>query len=171
VLTIYNSGYAIAINVDGTFPVSSFYWSTGGSCTGTPYLVDYASNTGGSQLYAKTLAWSAAGDSWYATNGTATKGVVNSIEIGTSDHSYELLGTSGSAEVCNIHQSYSGTTFNATAFGGWTLTSFNPQTTLNWPAFETCTIPVNPGTNGQTGTSSAATTKTVSCLAGPLQLP
>jgi hypothetical protein len=170
-LTIYKSGYAITVNVDGTFPPSQIWWSNAASCGGTAYLNDGNSGSGGVPSYYHTVVWSGAGDSLLYTSGTASKDLVTSVGAGTADRSIENYGTASGSYECDIHQNYSGASTNG--YGGWALSAFDAQTTLGWPAFSTCTIVVQGGYDGSSssGTPGANSTKTVSCLAGPLQLP
>lgn len=182
-LTIYKNGYFVTVNPDGTFIPSQIWWSNAGACSGTPYLNDGLGGAGGVPTYYHTVAWSGAGNAWYVVTGTATKNMVTSVEAaGTTssivqdppyapytqytspDHSIENSGYGTGSFSCDIHQGTSG-------YGGWTLATFNPQTSLGWPAFTSCNVTDGPNYNGQTSTTTAATTVTNSCLAGPLELP
>ncbi|MGA3082069.1 MAG: hypothetical protein ABSD44_11880 [Terracidiphilus sp.] len=197
-VTIYKSGYTLTVNIDGTFNPSQIWWSSGTACSGTGYLNDGQGGAAGLQMYYHTLVWSGANDSWYVTNGTATKDVVTSVaapgtvthvitnppyapydEYNSPDHSIENEGNADGSYGCSIHQSYDGATLdsvtgngNSSGYSGWTLATFSPQTTLGWPAFTTCTVATGPNYNGQTPDAAGTTgTATNSCLAGPLELP
>jgi len=168
-LTIYKSGYAINVNIDGTFTPQQIFWSNGAGCSGTPYLNDGGS--GGIPTYSQTVIWSAADNAFLVTSGTATKAIVTSVIAGTSDYSFEYSGNADGSYECDIHQNYDGATFTSRTYSGWTLSTFDPQTTLGWPEFSTCTVVVQAPYNDQTQSYGSASTKNVSCLAGPLQLP
>lgn len=203
-VTIYKSGYAITVNIDGTFPVSQIWWSNAGSCGGTGYLNDGQGGGGGSTTYAKTVVWSSAQNSLFVTSGTASKGIVTSASApGTTtasipnppypstttyfspDFSIENAGNGDGAYQCSIHQAYyyTGSSYYLVTssspepggygmgYSGWVLSTFDPQTTLGWPSFSTCSVAVGGQYNGSNGTTGSATTANVSCLAGPLQLP
>jgi hypothetical protein len=221
-VTIYNSGYQIYVNLDGTFSPSQIWWNTGTGCSGTGYLNDGQSGAGGVGTYSKTLVWSGATNQWYVTTGTVSNDIIYSaIESGGSavnepgspsngygpyvtyfaagDYSFEGGGNSDGSYSCDIHQDYGENYNNGTegsphlvttsaplvdnygtfsldyglGFSGWQLESFNPQSTLGWPSFSSCTVTVYGGSNGENpgATPPANTTTTNSCLAAPLQLP
>ena len=135
------------------------------------------------------------------TSGTATKDIVTSEQgAGTTtgtvpnapylpqptyfspDFSIENSGNSDGSYQCSIHQAYSNGVLVTAAkpeqggyglgYSGWILSSFNPQSTLSWPTFDSCTVTVYGGCNNETNSCSTTNTSTsTSCLAGPLQLP
>jgi hypothetical protein len=203
-VTIYKSGYAVTVNIDGTFPVSQIWWSNAASCGGTGYLNDGQGGAGGSTIYAKTVVWSSAQNRLLVTSGTATKGIVTSASApGTTtasipnppypasttyfspDFSIENAGNGEGSYQCSTHQAYyyTGSSYYLVTssnpepggyglgYSGWVLSTFDPQTTLGWPSFSTCSVAVGGQYNGSNGTTGSSTTASVSCLAGPLQLP
>ncbi|MGA8742030.1 MAG: DNRLRE domain-containing protein [Terracidiphilus sp.] len=101
------------------------------------------------------------------------------------DFSIENSGNTDGSYSCSIHQAYTynGSTYYLVTpshpesggyglgYSGWILSTFDPQTTLGWPAFSTCSATVYPEYNGSNGTSGSQSTTNVDCLAGPLQLP
>jgi hypothetical protein len=153
-IAIEKNGYILYVYLDGTFPVSYggqiSFSSPNTSCGGTPFLFD--GNGGGVLFSNKTPIWSGNKDLWYVVSGpgSANKGMYTSGASGfpaTADQESSLAIPSASSFSCIQNQTQ--------APSGWVLTEFNPQTTLGWPSFSTCSV-----TGG-----------TVSCLAGPLQLP
>jgi hypothetical protein len=197
-ITIYNSGYFVTVNIDGTFTPSQIWWSNGSACSGTGYLNDGEGGAGGLQTYYHTVVWSGAQDGWFVTTGSASKDVVTSVAApGTAtyvvsdspypsydlynspDHSIENSGNTDGSYGCSIHQSYDGSTLdnyptngNSSGYSGWVLGSFDPQSTLGWPSFTSCSVVTGPNYNGQTPDAAGTMgTATNSCLAGPLQLP
>ena len=101
------------------------------------------------------------------------------------DFSIENSGNTDGSYSCSIHQAYyyTGSSYYLVTpsnpepggyglgYSGWILSAFDPQTTLGWPAFSSCSVTVDPGYNDSNGTSSSQSTTNVDCLAGPLQLP
>lgn len=126
-VTIYKSGYAITVNIDGTFTPAQMWWSNGGSCSGTGYLNDGQEGAGGAQTYFKTVVWSGAQNGLFVTSGSPTKGVVTSqAGAGTQsenvtpgspyapyttyfspDFSIENSGASDGSYSCDVHQAWS----------------------------------------------------------------
>jgi hypothetical protein len=156
-LTLYNSGYIIYVNLDGTFNPSTIYWVNGGTCgTGSAYLSDGESGVAGIQTYAKTLAWSGAANQWYVVTGSATDNVITSeAQPGTTtsvdtppastgyspytnyfspgDFSDESGGNSDGSFSCAIHQDY-GENYNESTFtygSPHLVTSSNPEADTN----------------------------------------
>jgi hypothetical protein len=181
-VTIYNSGYAVTVNMNGTFPDAQIYWTSGTSCSGSPYLNDSQFGAAGASIYYKTAVWSGVADGWFTPSSGETKGLVTSLAgPGTSfsstegnyettdNYSGESYGPVAGSYQCSIDQSP--TPLDGTAFSGWPLTTFDPQTTFNWPAFSTCTVTVLGQYDYNLQTTGSPTTRSESCLAGPLQLP
>jgi hypothetical protein len=165
-MTIYKSGYAISVNIDGTFSPSQIWWSNSSSCTGTPYLNDGQGGSGGISTYYHTVVWSGAADSFYVVTGTPTKDSVTSVSAGTGNPTIEDPdGAAGSYE-CDINTA-PGTNYG---YGGWTLATFNVTTNLGW-TLTTCGIAASTETSSSTSSTTTTTTRSESCLAGPLQLP
>jgi len=229
-VTVYNEGYVITINLDGTFNPSTIDWVAGSCGSGTPYLDDGNTGAGGVQTFYKTLAWSGEANQWYVVTGTATDDLVTSIQqpgttsytdtppsvtgyapyvtyFSPGNYSTETGGARTGSYSCNINVPYAqnymidgsesayhlvtsgnpeteafylppdDTSTYTEEFGidfsGWTLAAFSPQTTLGWPAFNTCTVDVYQTYNGDGGTYSGTlpyATTTKSCVAAPLIL-
>jgi hypothetical protein len=107
----------------------------------------------------------------------------------TPNFSTENSGNTNGSYACSINQAYEenlaqngvvdinsaavaiANDSNGAGFSGWQLTSFDPQITLGWPAFTTCTVNYGPGYNNAAQAYTASGTTSNSCLAGPLQLP
>ena len=163
-ITILNSGYFINVKFDGTFTPSQIWWVHSpypNSCSGTGYL---GSSTKGAPTYYRNVVWSGATDQWYGLAGAATNGIITSVNPAVV-HSAEIPGSAEGSFSCTTDEPEYG-------WSGWELTPFNPQATLGWPAFSSCSVVSGPDTDGSTGaTITAARTVQVSCLAGPLQLP
>jgi hypothetical protein len=150
-LTIYKSGYFVSVNADGTFPSAHIWWASSSSCAGTPYLYDGNGGLGGIPNYAKTVVWSGSANSFYIPSGTNVNNVVTSVGAGAANPSIEKPDNEAGSYECDTN-SY------ASSYGGWTLSEFNPSTTLGW-TLTTCTVLAN------------GVPQSESCLAGPLQLP
>jgi hypothetical protein len=151
-VTIYNAGYFVTVNVDGTFQPSQMWWTSPTSCSGTAYLNDGSGGVGGKPAYFHTLVYSGETNSLYVTTGTATKNLIASVGAGATNHSIENAGTTLGEADCTSNE-------GTNAFGGWKLTPFDAGTTLGWTIQNNC---------------SALTDGVVTnriCVAGPLELP
>ncbi len=148
---IYNSGYILNVNIDGTFPAAHLWWSNSSGCSGTPYLNDENGGLGGVPTYAKTVVWSGAANSFYIPSRNSVNSVVTSVGAGASNPSIEKPDNATGAFECETNSA-------TTGYGGWALSEFNPTATLGW-TLTTCSVLAN-------GVSQSE-----SCLAGPLQLP
>jgi hypothetical protein len=157
-VTIYKSGYAITVNIDGTFPVSQIWWTSSSSCSGTPYLND-GYGTGGLPNNAKTLAYSGEQNSLYVTNGTATKGVTLSTSAGSGAHSIENSGNAANTSQLDGESNCMAQAAGNT-YGGWQMTPFDASTTLGWTMLHSCSAP-----------KDGVVQNDRLCVAGPLQLP
>jgi len=150
-LSVYKSGYIINVNIDGTFPPALLWWSNSSNCSGTPYLNDGSSGLGGIPTYAKTVVWSGVANSFFAPSGSNVNSVITSVIAGAANPSIETPDNPTGSFECDTNSS-------ATNYAGWTLSEFNPSSTLGWTLMD-CTVLAN----GQPQSES--------CLAGPLQLP
>ncbi|MBB5317071.1 hypothetical protein HDF09_001740 [Edaphobacter lichenicola] len=120
--TVEHSGYIYQVGVDGTFPTAQIWW-TGSNCTGTPYYNDGGS--GGAQMLAKNLVYSA------KTNELYTLSNPNSLGISTS-----VLISAGSIENPTCYN-YS----PAVSTGGWALTPTTPATVGSTATGNPLTVP------------------------------
>ena len=149
--SVYKSGYFVNVNTDGTFPPAHIWWASASSCAGTPYLDDGNGGLGGITNYGKNVVWSGAANSFYIPSGTNVNSVVTSVGAGAANPSIEKADNAAGSYECDTNSS-------ASSYGGWTLSEFNPSTTLGW-TLTTCKVLAN------------GVPQSESCLAGPLQLP
>ena len=169
--TIYNSGYTIAVNPDGTFPESSIIWS-GSSCgSGAGYL---QWQSGPYLVAANQVIFSYVTHQFYVlAPGVNGRGVVN--RNGTAFAVQPSLGSSYSLEEYNsVVYRVQGTdqpayycqlgTQTTDKEEGWPLDFFEPEQTLGWNLTSSC-LALGQQSNGQ-GYGGE-----VPCLAGPLELP
>jgi hypothetical protein len=120
--TVEHSGYLYQVGVDGTFPAGQIWW-TGSNCTGTPYLNDGVS--GGAQMLAKNLVYSAKTNELYTLSNPNANGVSTSVPI-----------TAGSIENPTCYNNSP-----AASVGGWAMTPTTPATVGSTATGNPLTVP------------------------------
>ncbi len=87
-IMIYKAGYAVTVNIDGSFGPSQIWWSSGGGCSGTGYLNDGQGGAGGVQ---ELNLWQSGGgpgtDGWAEDSGNSGAGTfeITSYDIPASE--------------------------------------------------------------------------------------
>jgi len=117
---IYKSGYFVRVGINGSFPVSQFWWSAT-NCTGTAYLNSGIGSAPFPRTYSKTVVYSLSANSLMVPSGASPLATAVSA---TNIVSFENSGLIDGEGSCS-NQSPS-------TQGGWPMMTFNAASTLGW---------------------------------------